>query len=128
MKAITLLQPWASLVVMGYKTVETRSWTTAYRGRLLIHAGKGKGGRLLCERPSIRPHIPDFGALPFGAIIGEAELFDIVRVPADENMDRKSLEENAFGPAAVRYSWLLRNAVLYDEPIPATGRLGLWEY
>lgn len=40
MKALTLHQPWASLVALGGKSIETRSWSTAYRGRLLIHAAK----------------------------------------------------------------------------------------
>lgn len=39
MKAITLHQPWASLIALGVKTVETRSWNTNYRGTLAIHAG-----------------------------------------------------------------------------------------
>ena len=42
MKAITLHQPWASLVALGVKTIETRSWPTKYRGPLAIHAGKGR--------------------------------------------------------------------------------------
>lgn len=40
MKAITLHQPWATLVSLGVKTIETRSWTTRYRGPLAIHAAK----------------------------------------------------------------------------------------
>ena len=39
MKALTLRQPWASLVALGVKTIETRSWSTEYRGPLAIHAG-----------------------------------------------------------------------------------------
>lgn len=39
MKALTLHQPWASLVALGVKTIETRSWGTSYRGPLAIHAG-----------------------------------------------------------------------------------------
>lgn len=39
MKALTLHQPWATLVALGIKTVETRSWYTPYRGPLAIHAG-----------------------------------------------------------------------------------------
>lgn len=38
MKALTLTQPWASLVAAGVKTIETRSWSTSYRGPLAIHA------------------------------------------------------------------------------------------
>lgn len=39
MKALTLHQPWASLIALGYKTIETRSWATSHRGPLAIHAG-----------------------------------------------------------------------------------------
>lgn len=39
MKALTVRQPWASLIALGVKTVETRSWSTKYRGPLAIHAG-----------------------------------------------------------------------------------------
>jgi hypothetical protein len=41
MKALTLTQPWATLVAIGAKTIETRSWPTSYRGPLAIHAAKG---------------------------------------------------------------------------------------
>ena len=40
MKALTLHQPWATLVAIGAKRVETRSWATKYRGPLAIHAAK----------------------------------------------------------------------------------------
>lgn len=40
MKALTIRQPWASLIALGVKTIETRSWSTSYRGPLAIHAGK----------------------------------------------------------------------------------------
>ncbi|SFM09617.1 ASCH domain-containing protein [Pelosinus propionicus] len=39
MKAITILQPWASLIACGAKQIETRSWATQYRGLIAIHAG-----------------------------------------------------------------------------------------
>ena len=39
MKALTIRQPWASLIAAGVKTIETRSWSTKYRGPLAIHAG-----------------------------------------------------------------------------------------
>lgn len=40
MKVITLIQPWATLVALGEKKIETRSWSTNFRGRIAIHAGK----------------------------------------------------------------------------------------
>ncbi len=45
MKALTIRQPWASLIAAGVKTIETRSWSTRYRGPLAIHAGKHKPQR-----------------------------------------------------------------------------------
>ena len=41
MKALTLTQPWATLVAIGAKHIETRSWPTSYQGPLAIHAAKG---------------------------------------------------------------------------------------
>ena len=40
MKAITIKQPWASLIVAGIKDIENRTWKTSFRGRVLIHAAK----------------------------------------------------------------------------------------
>lgn len=41
MKVLTIRQPWASLIIEGYKMFEFRSWKTNYRGEILIHAGQG---------------------------------------------------------------------------------------
>jgi hypothetical protein len=66
MKAITLTQPWATLVAIGAKRIETRSWSTFYRGPLAIHAGKGlgKGGE--------RAHKALCGTEPFCSVLNEA--------------------------------------------------------
>ena len=131
MKVLSLLQPWASLVVLGHKKIETRSWTTAYRGPLLIHASLGKSGKEFAELPALRAYIPDFNALPFGAIIGEALLEDVWRFEGDDPraLQEITLEERAFGDfSAGRYGFLLKAAQPYDEPIPAKGKLGLWEW
>jgi hypothetical protein len=60
-KALTLTQPWATLVAVGAKKIETRSWRTDYRGPIAIHAGKGLGPvrgiaglRELCGREPFR--------------------------------------------------------------------------
>lgn len=109
MKAITLTQPWASLVAIGAKRIETRSWATKYRGPLAIHAGVGLGPvggrRGLFEQcyhrdflPALEPamtgtrtiaghevpHInPDF--LPRGAIVAVARLAYCVPTVTIEN-------------------------------------------
>ena len=60
MKVLSLLQPWATLVVMGIKQIETRSWSTAHRGTLLIHASKGRAGEIFVHGQPFKKHIPDF--------------------------------------------------------------------
>ena len=40
MKALTIKEPWATLIIEGYKEYEFRSLKTNYRGKILIHAGK----------------------------------------------------------------------------------------
>jgi len=133
MKALSLLQPWASLVIMGLKTVETRNWATAYRGPLLIHAGKSKAGQVVSAVPSINKYIPHFNALPFGQIIGKVFLDDIIRVEefviSNEAINRLTLENNVFGTYEVgRFAWILTNPEIFEMPVPARGMLSLWDY
>jgi hypothetical protein len=130
MKVLSLMQPWATLVVMGLKTIETRSWATDYRGPLFIHASKSRAGKTIL--PALGVPIPDFNALPFGAIIGEVNLDKIVRFEeldiSKEDWERQALEGKAFGDYKGKFCWMFKDAVVLEEPITATGRLGLWEF
>lgn len=133
MKVLSLLQPWASLVVMGMKKVETRSWRSAYRGELLIHASSGKKGGILITEPPFKKHISDFHYLPFSAIIGKVILEDIMPVEAldfsDAHLNLLTLEEKAFGDYTKgRYAWLLLEPVEFKKPILIKGSLGIWSY
>lgn len=133
MKTISLMQPWATLVVVGAKQIETRSWTTDYRGPLLIHASRSRAGAELAMAPPFTKYIPDFGTLPFGAIIGRVELQDVVRTETlglpDGELGRLTLEEHAFGDyTSGRWAWLLAEPVVFGEPVPAKGTLGLWDF
>lgn len=85
MKAISLWQPWASLIALGIKRIETRGWPTAYRGPLLIHAAKRcdiDRYHALVERfPEIREGIYDrfpgaAEALPLGALVAVTTVVD----------------------------------------------------
>lgn len=51
MKALSLWQPWATLIALGVKTIETRDWSTGYRGPLAIHATKRQPDQALCLGP-----------------------------------------------------------------------------
>lgn len=99
--ALSIKQPWAHLIISGAKPVENRTWTTAYRGLLYIHAAKrwrGSDCDLVHKVHGVRV---DFGALRFGGIIGMVELYDIVTHDASHWF---------YGP----YGWKLRN----PQPLP----------
>lgn len=127
MKAITLWQPWASLVAWGDKQYETRFWATKFRGDIAIHAGKRNLGtscpiwhETLMER--------DFTDLPTGAVVAVAYLVEIYRI--NSNMiAMMSEKECAHGNWAVgRYAWQFANIRILIDPIPAKGEQGLWEW
>lgn len=137
-KALSLLQPWASLVAMGAKQIETRSWNTKHRGLLLIHASKGqKVGFDFClqNEPSIQSLLT-FKSLPFGAIIGCVKLEGVHKSetffcqpeePSRGKWIQIGEQEKAFGDYSPgRYGWLLSEPVMFNQPIPCKGSLGLW--
>ena len=133
MLTLSLMQPWASLIAMGIKTIETRRWQTGHRGPILIHASQRKAGALVAAEPPIARHIPYFNKLPFGYIIGQVTLTGIVLIQnlplSQVDIATQSLELNAFGDETEnRYAWLLEDAVAFDKPVPARGHLHLWEY
>lgn len=71
--ALSLKQPWAALVVLGYKTIEVRTWATSYRGPLLIHAARQSDPRRL---PWPIPDSARRLAELRGGIVGIVELVD----------------------------------------------------
>lgn len=123
MKALTIKQPYASLIVNGYKEYEFRTWKTNYRGKLLIHAGLTLEALLLNKIESYNIEYTK------GAIIGEVELTDCILV--DETLDKKlrKLNPNIYANDHVNmYAWKLENIKKYDKPIYIKGKLGLWNY
>jgi activating signal cointegrator 1 len=133
MKVLSLLQPWATLVVMGVKKIETRSWSSSHRGDLLIHASLGKKAGLIVKDDPFKKYIPDFNELPFGAIIGKVIVEDIIPVDrlmlSDSMINKLSLEERAFGDYSKgRYAWILSEPEQFEKPISIKGSLGLWDF
>lgn len=133
MKVLSLLQPWASLVVTGVKKIETRTWTTTYRGELAIHASLGKTAADLAKDQPFSKYIKDFNSLPFGAIIGKVMLVDVARIDPFQNLDKLmqmiSADEKAFDDFTEgRYAWILEEPVEFKNIIPVKGSLGIWNY
>lgn len=146
MKALTLTEPYASLVLRGWKGIETRSWRTNYRGPLAIHAAatlNGVGGRQAFDaimadlHPALHARVVqlygsvDVSEFPLGCLIGMTWVEDCVPVEEVRDEIRELDEELDWWEADVgnyddgRYAWHLRNAVAFP-PIPWRGRQGLW--
>lgn len=135
MKALTLTQPWATLVAIGAKRIETRSWSTNYRGQIAIHAAKGfpPSARELCAKPPFSTALNSVGLslldLPTGAVIATAELWRVLRIDWNVSTLLPPPEpELSFGDyTPLRYAWYFRHVRAID-PVPAKGALGLWEW
>jgi activating signal cointegrator 1 len=138
MKVLSLLQPWASLVVIGAKKFECRSWKTEYRGSIIIHASGKKPNRrekLFFEQDSFfKKYIEDMDFLPYGALIGKVVLKDIYRTEwLLQNLEIAPYlnweQEMAFDDYSPnRYAWHLEEAEKLEAVLPMKGSLGLWEY
>lgn len=144
MKALTIWQPYASLLVaQKHKRFETRGWATNYRGPIAIHAAKRPVRQSMDALASsrhpedwetervIKGLFPDpdyLDHLPTGAIVGVGLL---VRCNAITEGFLQTLtpQERALGDFAIgRYAWEFADMVSLTRPIPAIGKQGLWEY
>ena len=138
MKALTFLQPWASLTMMGAKKFETRSWKTDFRGSFLIHASAKRPTRAEVVSYNANPlfldFIPDIEALPYGALIGKCDLVGIYRTeditdPSTMINIMLNAHEKAFGNFEDgRYAWGLDELQPFKQPIPFKGALRFWEF
>lgn len=139
MKAITIIQPWATLIAIGAKQYETRSWPTKHRGEIAIHAGK-KSDNEACKEPEIRAALEWYGYtvdnLPTGAVVATAKLTNCLK-SLDTWTDGYELEGNRlvyspeyefgdFTPG--RYAWEMSDVKLLNEPISAKGQQRLWNW
>lgn len=82
MKALSILQPWAWLIANGHKDIENRVWSTRFRGRFLVHAGKRWGAEQDDDLAWVReqfPHIALPESFDLGGIVGVATVTDCVQ-------------------------------------------------
>lgn len=149
MKALTLWQPWATLVAMEVKRIETRCWATKYRGELAIHSAARfppfyLGASGLTE--SFRDELADvfnvrrdrddrtgrrvddvLRELPLGKVLCIVRLVNI-----EETTDAREIlneREKIFGNYEEgRYAWHLQMAEVFYQPIPAKGNRMLWNW
>lgn len=124
MKALTIKQPWASLIIEGYKKYEFRSWKTNYRGKILIHSG------LSLEKDMIERFKEYNLNYNLGYIIGEAEIVDCILIDKEFYESLRKTNPLVYGRSnhVETYGWKLENIKKYDKPISCKGKLGLWNY
>ncbi|MCH9637772.1 MAG: ASCH domain-containing protein [Gammaproteobacteria bacterium] len=136
MKAISLWQPWASLMAVGAKRFETRSWSTKYRGPLAIHAAKRfqRHERELCGFEVFRLALEAGGYespddLPLGALVAVVDLTDVLpTAPTLFEGFTFSARELTFGDYTPgRFAWKTENLRRLETPIPFRGAQGLFE-
>jgi hypothetical protein len=138
LKALTLTQPWASLVALREKTIETRSWYTAYRGELVIHAAKGFPGdaQALCERPHFTEALRGLTAkeLPLSrglcvvkvrACIKTNEMYKVRAILGHQ----PTLNEMRFGNYEPgRFAWVLQYVRPIEDGESVRGFQRLWNW
>lgn len=136
-------------MALGERWIETRTWATAYRGPLAIHAAHGftrADAEFTVTQPEIAGALVRHGLrgsaeLPLGAVIAIAQLVDVVPV---ERVDRVWLappvapgpgrypigeKDQAYGDfSAGRFAWILGDVRRLPEPVPAPDAPGLWDW
>ena len=128
MKVLSIRQPWAYLIVAGYKDIENRKWYTNHRGPLLIHASKAVDPNdFPKQRQWIREAgivIPNDNDLPRGAIVVSANLTEVYSDGRDDRLlDIYDSKNNPWfeGP----YGFLMTDPVEFEDPIQCRGQLGI---
>jgi hypothetical protein len=120
MKAISIRQPWAELILQGRKTIELRTWQTHYRGRIAIHASQTVREEA-CVAYGLDP-----ARVVRGALLGTVELAGIL--PLDERGWEKLRDQHLSlrdvpGPM---FGWRLEDPQRLPQPIPMRGRMSLF--
>lgn len=126
MKALTIKQPYATLIAEGIKEYEFRTWKTNYRGEFLVHAGKGKNIQYMEKFKVLDLEYPS------GCIIAIASLENCIEVTNEfRNILKKKnpiLYSHIINDKNWKgYAFKLTN-VKKIENIPAQGKLSFWNY
>ncbi len=122
MKALSLTEPWATAIALGWKNWETRSWPTGFRGQLAIHAAKGcpSWAKEIAEE-----HGLDTKSLPLGCIVAVCELTECRQTETlAPTLPAQELQWGDY--AAGRYAFKLDNVRVLTRPVFHRGALGLW--
>lgn len=138
MKALTIKQPWAQLIVEGVKDIENRTWKTNFRGRIYVHSSAVDPGEIYKylnqeQRDLMLSKWDIIPKLNKSSIIGEVDIIDCVvnhkSIWAQHGMTYEvATTEDEKYPFKPIYNWVLANPVKYDQPIlNIKGALSFWQ-
>ncbi len=118
MKALSLKQPFAELILQGRKKIELRKWNTKFRGEFLVHASKRPDEEAMKEF--------GFSELPLGCIVGKTKLIDVKKY---NNKEEHDLDKDLHLASSERglYGFVLENPERL-KPINVNGKLGFWDF
>ncbi len=134
MKALSIWQPWASLIIAGHKKIETRFWSAPYRirgQRIAIASTKSMRSeqRRAAEEEAFQQHfkatgLPALDKLPMGCVLGTA-IVASCRAMDPEFLECLDDQEEAFGIYAPdRFAWFLEDPQPLQKPVPVRGAQG----
>lgn len=133
MKALTLHQPWASLIQAGIKRYETRPRSLKHRGELAIHAGKKyinqeeidevRSRMPFAQRPYVPVHYP------LGMVLLVADMTDCIEMTEEfieqvRSENPVEIEVGNWEPG--RFAYKLENVRPLSKPLEIGGKQGLW--
>ncbi len=121
MKALSMKQPVPELILQGKKTIELRTWNTKFRGKFYLHASLGE----------IKGFNIDTKNLPKGAIVGSAELVDVIKFNTLKHLrqfqDKHLARDKDWFKSGSTYGFLLKNPKRLETPIQYKGQLNFFE-
>lgn len=118
MKALSIKQPFAELILQGKKKIELRKWNTKFRGEFLIHAPKKPDSEAMEKF--------GFKKLPCGFILGKANLVEVKKYK-NKNEHKKDKKLHLASKDWGEYGFILKNAKKL-KPVPCKGKLGFWTF
>lgn len=138
MDVISVWQPWASLIVLNHKFIETRPWP-APKSIIGKRIGIASTVRIIPPQLSAYQHedfqrfyrplgLPPIEELPMGKLLGTVFVHSCEMI-TERTLEEITDEEYSFGIYdRGRFAWHLRDPRAFEEPVPVRGKQGIWKY
>lgn len=118
MKALSIKQPFAELILSGKKKIELRTWNTTFRGEFYVHASQSPDTEAMKRF--------GYSDLPTGKILGKVTLVD-VKIYISEKQYALDKDKHLANSSYEKYGFILENPKRIT-PISYKGKLGFWDY